>query len=220
MRPELRRLSALALAIGGLLAVPAQALEWSTTQVAATVKPLQSSIEVSFLYRNASAQPVKFLSIETNCDCLAARSTQNVIAPGESGVVVATFTVGDRLGLYERAITVRTDDSPTPQRLVARMEVLEPASVKPLNLVWALGSTPSAKSVELRPADGTGLEFAEVFATDAAFQVTLETVEPRKLYRIHVTPTATTRPLNAAIRAKGRASDGREIIVSAYANVR
>lgn len=220
MPPELRRPSALALAIFGFLALPTHALEWSTTQVTATVKPLQSSIEVSFPYRNASAQPVKFLSIETNCDCLAARASQTVIAPGESGVVVATFTVGDRLGLYERAITVRTDDSPAPQRLVTRMEVLEPASVTPLNLVWALGSAPSAKSIELRPAEGTGLEFSEVFATDRAFQLKLETLEARKLYRIHVTPTATTRPLNAAIRAKGRASDGREIIVSAYANVR
>lgn len=220
MPPDALRACVLALIAVVAAAIPARGLEWSTTQVAASTQPLQSSIEVSFQFRNASSKPVKFLGIETNCDCLAARTSHSVVEPGQTGTIVATFTVGDRLGAYERAITVRTDDSPAPQRLVTRIEVPEPATVAPLNLVWSVGAEPVAKRVDLRPAEGTGIEFTEAFATDGSFAVTLETIEPRKLYRLLVTPTHTARPANAAIRAKGRASDGREVIVSAYANVR
>jgi hypothetical protein len=197
-----------------------RALDWSSDRVALVAQPLQTAVEVSFPFTNNTATPVTISEVTTNCDCLAATAIPRTVAPGATGTIRAQFTVGDRLGPYERAILVRSSDRAEPKRLVVQLEVPEPASVSPLNLVWAIGAVPETKIVEVRPAPGTELEFVDAFASSAAFSVRLETIRPQQLYRLHVTPVGTAAAANAAVRAKARTPSGREIIVSAYANVR
>lgn len=217
MRPLPSALLAVALSL-----MPASgnaALHWVSQSFTGTTAPLQTTLDVAFAFRNTGDKPVTIRSVQTNCDCLAAATDKTTYQPGEAGLITARFTVGDRYGLYQRAVTVVTDDGP-PQKLSVAIEVAEPALVTPHQLEWPLGAAVSEQTVDVRVADGARIDFTETFATNDAFAVRLATVEPGRHYRLHITPKRTDVVANAALRLKGIAANGAEIVVSAYANVR
>lgn len=215
--PTLRRaVAGILLAFGGATSL---ALEWVATNYHGTVAPLQPTLDVAFSFRNTGANPVTIRSIQTNCDCLAAATDKAVYQPGEAGLVTARFTVGERYGLYQRAITVLTDDAP-PQKLSVAIEVPEPATVEPRELHWALGSPAEERHVEVTVVEPLRIDFTEVYATNEHFHHTLEVLEPARRYRVRIAPKGTATVANAAIRIAGKASSGEAIVVSAYANVR
>lgn len=216
MRPD-RRILALVLAISWC---PAPALEWANRELAAAARPLQRTLDAHFTFRNGSPRPVTIRALRTNCDCLEATTDKTTYGPGESGTLVARFTTGDRIGVYERAIEVTTSDSDAPVRLLVRIDVPPPATVTPVNLLWPIGAEATAKPVEIRVADGLEIDFSETFATNDRFATRLEPITPGRHYRVHVTPAATGEFANAAIRVSGRARNGDPVVVSAYANVR
>lgn len=209
-----------AAAIAGalLLAANAGALEWEAQTFESSARPLQATFDVTFRFRNQGPAPVTIQRIQTNCDCLSADTDRKIYQPGEEGTVTARFTVGDRLGLYERSIFVVSDDGP-PQRLTVRIDVPEAASVEPSTLAWKLNAPADERSFEVRIADGLNIDFREAFPTNTDFRVRFEVLEANRHYRVHVAPAATNRAASAAIRVKGTASNGREVIVSAYVDV-
>ncbi|MBA3849379.1 MAG: hypothetical protein C0502_05215 [Opitutus sp.] len=195
-------------------------LEWVSDRFEGVTAPLQTTLDVAFGFRNAGDRPATIRGIQTNCDCLRADANKSTFAPGETGVLTARFTVGDRIGLHLRTITVVTDDSPEPKRLLVRIEVPEAASATPNALEWAIGSAPSEKTVDVRAATGLKIDFQEASPSNSSFSVRLEAIEAGSHYRLRIAPTATGAAVNAAIRVKGTASTGQPVLVSAYANVR
>lgn len=220
MRPHRHTLTAIAAVIGALSASPPlRALEWVSTSYTGATAPLQTTLDVAFGFRNTGAQPVSIRAVQTNCDCLAAGADKPVYQPGEAGMIMARFTVGDRYGLYQRAVTVVSDDGGL-QKLSVAIEVAEPATVEPRQLEWSIGAPASDQIVEVNVADGVRIEFTEIFATTDAFAYRVETVTPARHYRLHIAPKRTDVVANAAIRLKGTAANSAEIVVSTYANVR
>jgi len=209
------------LALG--LAFPAlthAALTWSNTAISGTSKPLQKTIDVAFPFRNTGATPVTIRDVQTNCDCLVAGADQKTYAPGQSGLVVARFAVGERTGAYERRITVATDDSPDAQRLFVHIEVPELASLSNKVREWNVGGIPTEQAVEIVVTDSIKIDFTDTLVSANTFRARLETVEPGRRYRVHITPANTAEAASAAVRVIGTAVTGERIVVSAYANVR
>ena len=112
-----------------------------------------------------------------------------------------------------------TDESPAPQRLLVRIGVPEIAQVTPRNVRWKITGPADEQTVEITPASGLTINFTEAQATNDAFTTRLETIEPRKCYRLHLMPRRTALPASAAIRVFGRESAGHDVVVSAYASV-
>jgi hypothetical protein len=201
------------------LALPCAALEWKTTTVSLTTAPFQTTQDVVFEFKNSGPKPVALLDVQTNCDCLAASADQKIYAPGAAGTIKARFTVGDRSGPYERIITLVTDESPSPVRLIVRIEVPDIATISPRSVVWPANDAAAEKTVELNTAPGLEIVFSEAQATNEAFSASLETVEAGRHYRLHLKPRSTAQPSSAAIRVFGRDKSGHNVIVSAYASV-
>ncbi len=199
--------------------VPAAALEWEADTVRVTIAPFQATQDVVFHFRNRGQAAVALTDIQTNCDCLSAEADHTSVAPGESGAIKATFTVGDRAGLYERVITVRSDDAKEPMRLHLEIEVPETCSVAPRSLQWKLNAAGAPQTVALTAAAGLTIDFSEAVPTNAAFSARLETVVAGRSYLVHVRPTDTSQPISAAIRIFGRDKSGHAIVASAYATV-
>ena len=202
-----------------VLALPCAALEWKSVSVSLTTAPFQSTQDVVFEFRNTGSKPVALLDVQTNCDCLAADADQKTYAPGVSGVIKARFTIGDRVGQYERVITVLTDESPDPVRLLARFEVPDLAAVNPRSVTWPLNATATEKTVELTSAAGLEITFTEARATTDAFSASLETVAAGRHYRVHLKPRGTHQPASAAVRIFGREKSGHDVVVSTYVTV-
>jgi hypothetical protein len=196
------------------------ALEWKTQALSFTTAPFQTTQEAVFAFTNTGPKPVRILDVESNCDCLDAAADRQVYAPGESGVIKSKFTVGDRLGLYERRIKIVTDESPEPVRLLVRIEVPELVTLTPRSVAWQLNEAATEKTIDLEVIPGAKIDFTRVQPTSDDFVARLETLEAGRRYRVHLKPPATALPANAAVRIFGRASSGQEIVVSAYGNVR
>lgn len=211
-------LAAAAAAVGALS--PLLALDWQNRVVEARVAPLQAEISVRFGFVNRSDKPVAIRQILPNCDCLDAVADRKSYGPGDSGYIEAVFSVGDRIGSYERAIMVETDEDPQPVRLLLKVEVPATAEIEPRMVEWARGSEPAPKVVEIRLAEGLWVDFTAAVATSDQFAPRLETLEAGRRYRLTITPASTSQPANAAVRVRGRTKDGLEIVVSAYGNVR
>jgi hypothetical protein len=158
--------------------------------------------------------------VESNCDCLDAAADRQVYPPGSTGMIKTSFTVGDRLGLYERRIKILTDASPEPIRLLVRIEVPELVVLTPRSVAWKLHEAVAEKSVELEVIPGVLIDFTRVQPTSGSFAARLETIEAGRRYRVYLRPPETTQPANAAFRIFGRAASGQDVIVSAYGNVR
>lgn len=195
------------------------ALEWNARRQTVTTAPFQLTSDIVFEFRNNTPQPVVIESLQTNCDCLSAQADQSTYAPGAKGMIKARFTVGDRSGPYERSITVVTNEPTSPVRLQVRIEVPEICTLTPRSVSWTRQEKILGKVVELRPAAGLEISFGEAQSTNEAFQARLETVEPGRFYRLHLAPRSTAEPASAAIRIFGREKSGRDVVVSAYADV-
>ncbi len=202
-----------------LASLTVHALEWSSTTAEARTAPFQTALDVSFTFKNTAAHPVVIREVETNCDCVEAAADRKSYQPGETGRLVAHFSVGDRFGLYERLISVTTDESPDPVLLRVRITAPDLAVVTPRALNWKQGAPAPEQTIELRATEGLTIDFSQAEPTDESFRVRLETVKPGKLYRLHATPVSTATPANAAVRLYGKEKSGHAVLVSAYLNV-
>ena len=130
------------------------------------------------------------------------------------------FTIGDRIGLYQRGVTVLTDESDTPTHLLLEINVPALATFTPQTAAWNLADAPTEKAIDLKPTGELAIEFTAVEITNDSFTARLETVVAGRHYRLHLTPTHFGQAANAAIRVRGREKSGHDVEVSAYANVR
>lgn len=215
---SLRRLLLCGLLAGAPLS--AAALEWKVQTLTFTTAPFQSTQDATFEFTNTSRQPVTILEVESNCDCLDASADRQVYAPGATGVIKTSFTVGDRLGLYERRIKVVTDESPEPVRLLVRIEVPELVTLTPRSVAWQLNEPATEKAIDLEVSAGVKINFTRVQPTSGDFAARLETIAAGRRYRVYLKPPTTGQPANAAFRLFGQAISGQDVIVSAYGNVR
>ena len=118
-------LAILALALPST-ASPARAagLAWARTSVEVTARPGQRVVDFEFPFQNNGEKPVTLVSIEASCRCLAVNGTRKTYGPGEKGVVGAAFAVGEKPGVREESITVKTDEPDAkPVELLLRVNV-------------------------------------------------------------------------------------------------
>lgn len=197
----------------------ASGLEWKNESLNVTTAPFQQEISVNFQFSNHSAKAVTIRDIETSCSCVRADADRKVYDPGSSGTITAKFTVGDRGGLYERIVTVITDENESPARLILKVEVPDVAVVVPRSVSWQLGEDATERIVEVKSLEGLEIVFSKVESTSNGFLARLETVEPGRLYRLHIKPDGTNHTDSAAMRIYGREKSGHDVLLSAYASI-
>lgn len=67
-----------------------------------------------FLFTNNSARPVKILTVQASCGCTTPSWSKDVVAPGKTGFVQASYDPKGRPGYFNKSLTVTTDRDPTP----------------------------------------------------------------------------------------------------------
>jgi hypothetical protein len=195
------------------------ALDWKSQTQAVTTAPFQKEISITFEFSNRASKSVTIREIETSCSCVRADSDRKIYPPGTSGVITAQFTLGDRGGLYERSVTVVTDENDDLVRLMLKIEVPDVATATPRSVDWKLGEDAAEKTVELKSLENLDILFSTAQSTSDDFSTRLEIVTPGRLYRLHLKPKATDHLGSAAIRIYGREKMGHDVLLSAYASV-
>jgi hypothetical protein len=135
-----------------LLAAPARAqLSWEQIQI--ELHPAAGDKEAvgHFKYKNVGEKPVRIKSARSSCGCTVAKSQRDLVAPGESGEITATFNIGDRTGTQIKGITVETDDPVHPtSSLVLKTVIAQPLEIQPPMVAWQNGEAPKPKTVTVK----------------------------------------------------------------------
>jgi hypothetical protein len=202
------------------LVLPTLALDWPTRQRSVKTLPLQKTAETSFAFTNTGTTSVTILNIDPSCDCTEASASAQAFDPGASGSINVRIHLGDRTGVYERTITIKTDEAGEAITLRLQLDVPEFATLTPRSVEWKLNGPAWEKTVEILIADGLELTVTNVLPTSGLFHHRLETVKTGRHYRLYLSPLSTTEVSNAAFRIYAKAKDGQDVVVSAYGNVR
>ncbi|MBE2213759.1 MAG: DUF1573 domain-containing protein [Opitutaceae bacterium] len=210
------------IALGAPAPLGASPLHWQETEVTIDAPPLAETVEAAFRFTNTSTRPVTISEVHSSCGCTVPQLEQKIYVPGESGTIRAVFTIGERLGLQEKAIMVTTaapDASSVPLTLRVRIPTLY--EVKPFFVIWNLGDAPVAKTVDLRLLAPEVLKFDSITSRHTNFTaVATPAVDDPNRLSLEITPQVTTDATNGAIEVALKAQDGRTRVVTLYALVR
>jgi hypothetical protein len=98
-------------------------LKWEATTRHLEARPGDRSVRAEFPYRNSGKTTIRIESARGACVCCtSAKATKNLLAAGESGVVVVTVGLEGKRFPMVKPVTVKTDDG---QSTVLVVEVVK-----------------------------------------------------------------------------------------------
>jgi hypothetical protein len=187
---------AAALACGWGMSQLQAELTWAQKAVELQADSKASVIEARFRFINKGSVPIDILQVQTSCGCTTAALAQRHCAPGQSGEVIARFTVGERVGLQKKTILVSTSDGPVPTALTLVVHIPELLRIQPAFVLWKQGEPRAAKTLQIEAAqENLPLKDVSVLSSNPAVAVQWQPVVEGKKYQIVVTPDTTEKPL-------------------------
>lgn len=174
-------------------------LTWDTK--AADLHPTLADKEAiaHYKYKNTGDKPVKISSVRASCGCTTAALAKDVVGPGESGEITATFTIGNRMGVQKKTITVVTDDQPDPTLLTLTATIPQLLEVQPTFLFWSATDKLEPKTIAVKVGKDFPVKKLNVTSTDKSIKT--EVGDPTdNAFKITVTPTESGRPINSVLK--------------------
>lgn len=75
-----------------------------------------------FTFKNTGTVPVVVLHVEPSCRCISAEYSQEIVHPGEDGIIIVTFDGnGSQSGYFDKSVRVRIN---SPQIYTLRVKGL------------------------------------------------------------------------------------------------
>jgi hypothetical protein len=178
-------------------------LSWDTRQLDFHPKPEESVVKGEFPFTNIGKGPITITDVKTSCGCTTAALTKATYAPGEKGTIPTTFTIGDRTGLQQKQVVVRTD---YPEemfiQLTVRVFIPELLKLDPEIIRWPLNAKNDPRIFKLEAAAGQTIKVLGVRATDDRIFAKLKTLEAGKRYEVEVAVDGTAEPMRAFVRVE------------------
>jgi Protein of unknown function (DUF1573) len=182
-------------------------LKWQQKEIELSPSIADTSAVAHFKYENVGKTSVRFLSVQSSCGCTAAASTKNDVAPGEKGEITATFTIGDRIGLQNKAIRVTTNEASDPiTTLMLKVNIPQLLSVTPTLVFWNYGQLPTPKSIDVKVGKDFSVDALKVVPSIPEFTAKVEKGSDPKMFHIIVQPKDTSHPLSAILTIQPHAS--------------
>lgn len=85
-----------------------------TTFDFATIKEEKGIVTGVFKFKNTGRQDIQILNVRPSCGCTTSEYTKEVVKPGGTGVVKATYDPAGRPGPFNKSIAVTTNDQNSP----------------------------------------------------------------------------------------------------------
>ena len=163
-------------------------LKWEREFVDLRASPEDERVEIRFPFKNEGQKPVTVKKLKTSCGCTTATLSKLTYQPGERGVVVALFEIGNRVGFNDKNIQVTTDDPDEPEtNLAFRIYIWKTVTITPSVLFWKPEEVRGTKTIRLRVSQEMSLNLVHVESSSPAWRVELVTVNPGWEYEVKVT---------------------------------
>ena len=194
-------------------------LAWANKIAELKADARTATLEAKFHFTNTGRQPVDVRQIESSCGCTTAELTQRHYAPGESGDIIARYTVGDHVGLQTKTIAVFTSDRDNPTTLTLSVRIPEVLRIVPSYVAWKHAENRAPKVITLEQVQDAPIEDITVQSSNAGMSVTLQTLVKGRKYRLDVAPAQTEETSFATLTIRCRYGE-EEKTYKAYATVK
>ncbi|MFT5622900.1 MAG: hypothetical protein ACI9FZ_000827 [Bacteroidia bacterium] len=163
-------------------------LQFEKTVIEDVIAPDAKNYPFEFPFTNDGDSIVEISEIKTTCGCTTAKLEKMVYAPGESGLITGSFSVGTRQGKQEKKVRVLTKDLAQPEiQLALKLDIPQLVTMKPGLLLWRVGADPDAKILTISPNASLGAEILSVECESPDFAVeSLPQVEGSSDYEVVV----------------------------------
>ena len=197
-------------------------LSFESTVIEDVVKPGVKSYPFEFPFQNTGERSIEIARIKTTCGCTTAKLGKMIYAPGETGVIKGTFSVGNRQGKQEKMIQVYTRDLSQPEiQLALHLEIPQLVSLKPGLLLWRVGAEPEAKILTVSPNSELGARVLSVESDSTEFAIEATPVgEGSQNYEVVVAPLKTGAAGRALIKIEVGVPDAGTKTLYAHALIR
>lgn len=99
-------------------------IHWIQTECDFGVVNYNSPATTTFKFVNKSNTPTEIISVEASCGCTQPTWTENLIMPGDTAFVKATFNA-KTVGPFRKQVTIYTTRSSFPTQLILKGEVIK-----------------------------------------------------------------------------------------------
>lgn len=189
--------------LGAFSSAQAAGLTWEKTEIELHPKPTDAEAVANFKYENKGTKPIKITSVKSSCGCTVASLKKDLVEPGEKGEVTATFHIGGRTGVQQKAVTVTTDDPEQPTLTLMLKTVIPTAlEIQPTFIYWDNGAAPTPKTIKVKANKDMPITKLDVTSSSADFKTNVEKGSGEGEYTITVTPAQTKQMTNGMLTIK------------------
>ena len=176
-------------------------------------KPLQEvhvgmddkTITQEFKFSNAGSESLKIRHADAGCSCVAVEfaGSKASYAPGESGILRATFEIGNFQGTVDKEILIWLADDPDEKpstKVNLRIHIPNVVALEPKTLKWELGAPTETKTMLVKMAYEKPIHVKAVETSNTDFSAEIKGMEEGKTYAIEVTPRDTSSQKLSIVR--------------------
>lgn len=168
-------------------------LTWEQTEIKLQPKPGDAETVATFKYQNKGANTVRILDVKSSCGCTVPELKKKEVAPGEKGELTATFKIGNRTGLQQKSVSVRTDDPQQPMtNLLLTANIAQALEVQPTFVYWEAGEAPTAKQIKVKPGQDVKVGKLDVTSSNPEFSTKVQRLNTGE-FIISVQPKDTSK---------------------------
>ena len=184
-----------------------------------------SKVTASFEFTNKGDQPVTIRKYDSGCSCMGLRVKDSKLRyePGESGLLLADFEVGNFSGTVDKIVSLWVDDDAAAEpslKLTVRVHIPVLVAIDPKTIEWQLDGDAGPKVVKVTMNDTRPTRITSVTSSSPVFEPQLKTIEEGKRYEIVVKPTRVDRPGLAILRIETDSASDKQRMQQAFALVR
>jgi hypothetical protein len=183
------------------------------------------SVTAEFAFTNRTNKTVDVVKYDAACSCMNVQISNGKLryAPGESGVIKATFDMGNFSGTVDKVIAVWLDKDPQDKPSVAltvRVHIPVLVAINPKTLSWNIGEKATPQTIRVTMNHSKPIHLKSVTSSSPAFTHEMRALEEGKSYEVVVTPTEMGTPGLAVLRLDTDCEIAKHKIQQAFAVVR
>ena len=180
--------------------------------------PGEKTYAFAFPFENTGDSTAEIREIKTTCGCTTATLEKKTYAPGESGVILGTFSPEGRVGDQSKAIFVSSFLNSEEQdiKLILKLHVPELLKMEPHLLIWRSGKELDGKSIKISLNKDYGAALKSVECDTKKIMLNTEQIPGHEgQYILNVLPDSTFRG-RALIKVNAAVPDADEKEFFAY----
>lgn len=194
---------------------------FATTLTKVEVKPGQTTVAAAWDFTNHTDSPIAVERVESSCGCLAGQTGTQVVEPGKSGRIEASFQPGAYRGTIRKSIHVRFVNEDKPIELVMEAHIPSPVELSTNELAWTQGQSASTQTIEVKSGTGASFSITDLIGVSPElFTITKEPLADSIGYRLSITPAGKTNPGTQILQVRTDSPDPRDQVLAVFLQTR